>query len=52
VDWQPDGGIDLSDAIAMLSFLFLGGRPHGLAVPGGETTLCIPIVGCDDLCDR
>ncbi len=48
LDWQPYGAVDISDAIGMLSFLFLGGEPHALAVPGATTTGCVPIVGCDD----
>jgi len=45
-DWQPDSGIDISDGIAMLQFLFLGGPAHALAVPLSETTACVPIAGC------
>jgi hypothetical protein len=47
LDWQPDGAIDLTDAILGLSFLFLGDAPHWIAVPGDETTGCISIDGCD-----
>jgi hypothetical protein len=46
MDWQPDGSVDLSDAIASLTFLFTGGPPHVLAVPDSETQACVPIVGC------
>ena len=48
LDWQPDGGVDLSDVIGMLSFLFLGTDAHPLAVPGAETTGCVPLPGCPD----
>ena len=46
IDWQPDGSVDLSDAVGMLSFIFLGTDAHPLAVPGAETTACVPILGC------
>jgi hypothetical protein len=52
IDWQPDGAVDISDAVAMLDYLFLGGRAHTLAVPGAETTSCVPIAGCPDICGR
>jgi hypothetical protein len=48
MDWQPDGRVDLSDVVAMLAFLFSGGDAHRLAVPGAETTECVPIGGCPD----
>ncbi len=46
LDWQPDGVIDVSDGIGILGFLFLDAPPHALAIPGRETTACIPINGC------
>jgi hypothetical protein len=49
LDWQPDGTADLSDAIAGLRFLFLGGPAHVLAIPTEETTGCAQIPGCDGL---
>jgi hypothetical protein len=48
IDWQPDGVVDLSDVVAMLAFLFNGDDAHRLAVPGTETTACVPITGCRD----
>ncbi len=48
IDWQPDGAIDLSDGVAMLQFLFSGGPRHPLAVPGRETSACVPIRGCPE----
>jgi len=47
LDWQPDGSVDLSDAVAILQFLFLSGAAHPLAVPGSETTACVVIADCD-----
>ena len=48
IDWQPDGSIDISDAVGMLRFLFAGGPAHPMAVPGLETRGCVPIPGCED----
>ncbi len=48
LDWQPDGLVDLSDAVSLLVFRFLGGPKHVLAVPGQETSACIPMEGCGD----
>ena len=45
-DWQPDGGVDLSDGVALLQFLFGGGSPHPLADPGSPSTTCVFILGC------
>jgi hypothetical protein len=36
----------LNGTILMLTFLFLGGTPHVLAVPGEETSGCVVIPGC------
>jgi hypothetical protein len=47
LDWQPDGSVDLSDAVAILQFLFLNAAAHPLAVPGSETMTCVAIPGCD-----
>ncbi len=45
LDWQPDGRINLADAVSALSFLFLGGPPHALGRdPAGPT--CVPMAGC------
>lgn len=44
LDWQPDGGIDISDGIALLQHLFTGGPPH----TGGA--LCVPIAACPEAC--
>ena len=49
LDWQPDGGIDISDAVASLSFLFLGVPPHAMA-PEAEPSGCVRIEGCPDKC--
>jgi hypothetical protein len=46
LDWQPDGRVDLSDAISVLGFLFLGAPRHALAVPGEESSSCVPMAGC------
>jgi hypothetical protein len=50
LDWQPDGAVDISDAVAQLQFLFLGGPRHPLAVPGNETAGCAAIAGCPNRC--
>jgi len=41
-----DAGVDISDAIALLSFIFLGGPPHPRAVRDGDRWACITIPGC------
>jgi hypothetical protein len=46
LDWQPDGGLDLSDAIGLLQFFFLDAAPHPLAVQPQPTELCVEIPGC------
>jgi hypothetical protein len=51
VDWQSDGAIDISDAVSMLTFLFIGGRPHALA-PQVDTEGCVGIAGCQDRCGQ
>jgi len=48
LDWQGDGTLDLTDGIAALRFLFLGGPAHRLAVPGNELRGCAPISGCPE----
>jgi hypothetical protein len=54
LDWQPDGAIDLSDGIATLQFLFLGGAAHHRAIPEKELTGCVLVPGCvaSTLCRR
>ena len=47
MDWQPDSAVDISDAVAMLTFLFVGGKPHALA-PEADAKGCVRIVGCPD----
>ena len=42
VDWNGDGGIDLTDAIAALTFEFLGGDDH-ITAPSSS---CLIIEGC------
>ena len=48
---DPNGGgeTDLSDAIYIFGFLFLGGKPHAL-VPQVDAKGCVRIAGCTDLC--
>ena len=48
MDFNSDSVVDISDGISALNFLFGPGAPHPLAVPGQETTGCVPIAGCDD----
>jgi len=48
MDWQPDGGVDLSDVLGLLQFFFFSADAHPLAVPGAETTACVPIAGCSN----
>lgn len=47
-------GVDISDGIRILNFLFNGGLPHVLAVEGNEVEGCAPIAGCpgNPLCAR
>ena len=44
-DWQPDGGVDLSDCVSLLQHLFLNGPAHHLSYTGGRER-CVPIPGC------
>jgi hypothetical protein len=44
--WQPDGILDLSDAVSEVHFLFDGGPAHPLAIPGQESGSCVLIDGC------
>jgi hypothetical protein len=46
LDWQGDGAIDITDVVAALQFLFLGGPAHRLAIPGNELRGCVPIYVC------
>lgn len=46
LDFNGNGGIDISDAVALLTWRFLGGEAHPLG------TGCIPIPGCrSDVCN-
>jgi hypothetical protein len=49
LDWQPDLVIDLSDAVAALTYLFSGGPAHALAL---EEDACVRIAGCQSRCQR
>ena len=44
MSWGEVPDIDLSDAVALLNWQFLGGPPHVLG------TDCTPIVGCPEIC--
>jgi hypothetical protein len=46
VDFDDDGAVNLTDAIAMLNFLFRSGPGPALG------TGCVPIMGCPDACTR
>jgi hypothetical protein len=46
LDWHGSGLVDISDALLMVSYLFLGTAPHRFAVPGEETTGCRRLEGC------
>ena len=47
LDWQGDGRVNLTDAVALLQHLFASGPPHVLAA--GETeAACVRVFGCDD----
>lgn len=46
LDWQPDGNVDLSDAISLLQYLFLGTSPHTLGISPQEREVCVDIPGC------
>ena len=43
LDWQPDGRVNLSDAIGLLAYLFQGGPSHPLSELADS---CIHIEGC------
>lgn len=47
-DADQSGSLDISDGVALLRFLFLGGPPHHFAVPGNETGGCANIFSCLD----
>ena len=44
MDWQPDGGVDISDVVGLLAYLFLAGPPHSLG------SACATVAGCPDGC--
>jgi len=46
LDFQGDGRVDLSDAVAELSFLFLGGPPHPLASAARPGMDCVVLRLC------
>jgi hypothetical protein len=46
LDASGDDVVDITDAIHVLSFLFKGG------IPPGDSTACIRIEGCPDVCGR
>jgi len=46
MDWQPDGSIDISDAVGMIGFVFGTESAHPLAAPGAPTTECVTVPGC------
>jgi hypothetical protein len=48
LDWQSDGRIDISDAIATMRFFFLGGVPHALAPSLDGAGACAFVPGCLD----
>ena len=54
MDWQSvgagGGDLDISDAIGLLRFLFLGEIAHPLAVPGLERSECVFIPDCPNNC--
>ena len=54
MDWQSvgagGGDLDISDAIGLLRFLFLGEIAHPLAVPGLEREECVLIPDCPTSC--
>jgi hypothetical protein len=53
-DWNGDGGVDISDAVASLNWLFnqaaTGQAPHVLDTQGDGTT-CVRITDCPNVCD-
>jgi hypothetical protein len=50
MDSNGENGLDLSDGIGLLNWLFSDGFPHVLAVPGQEQSGCVNILGCPDNC--
>jgi hypothetical protein len=48
LDHNGDSVVDVSDPVALLLWIFQGGSPHPLAVPGQEGTECVQIGGCAD----
>ena len=46
LDWNGDGAIRLSDALASATYLFVGGPGHAL----GSIRECVTIESCPDLC--
>lgn len=48
LDWQGDGRVDVSDAVGLLQFAFLGAAPHPLAVAQLAAEACATIPGCPD----
>ena len=51
LDWLGDDVVDITDAISLLTFVFLGGPAHMLTIPGMEATGCVSIAGCPNTCD-
>jgi hypothetical protein len=49
LDWQADGAINVSDGVAALYHLFLGGPGHALHGQLDEGIVCVPIPGCPDI---
>jgi len=48
---RQDRRLDISDAVAMLTVQFLGGRPHALT-PEADVKGCVRIAGCLDHCGK
>ena len=46
LDWEPNDELNISDAISLLEFVFLGGPPAPLAVIGNEVSGCKVILEC------
>jgi hypothetical protein len=47
LDWQGDGGVGLTDGVALLQFLFNVAPPHTLAEPGAPNA-CVRVRECPD----
>jgi len=45
LDVTGDGGVDISDAIRLLGYLFVQGEPPALGAG------CVPVAGCEDRCE-